>query len=393
MKKPPFPWLRRIAPELIELDTIPLFGNAPPFDWHRFSSLIASHFGVKELSIHPGEQMWRGENEWKKGLGPNLMVLPISVSPIQGQLFWIMSRKDIAKITSWMVNGKARSQSLSSELLQEGFFRYLLLEVLDGIQGMPPLQGLTLQLNEEDASPETTVFCIDIETVFDHNSCWGRLAISPEFKNSWVEHFKKNPTESIPVELARQTMLNVGVQVGSVSLLPKEWKKIEKGDFIVLDKGSYDARKEMGTATFMLGSTPLFNVRIKHNKIEFLDYAFYYEENMEQKAHGAPGTPGTPGNGHKHHPPHPHHEKPAEAVAPAEEDVISLKELPLFVSVELARLKISLEQLMSLSPGNLMELPIHPDQSVSLIVNGQLVGRAELVHLGETLGLRIIEIG
>ena len=76
-----------------------------------------------------------------------------------------------------------------------------------------------------------------------------------------------------------------------------------------------------------------------------------------------------------------------------EGEAIALKELPIYVTVELARLKISLDKLMHLNPGNMLELPIHPNQSVTLTINGQKVGRAELVYLGETLGLRILELG
>ena len=78
---------------------------------------------------------------------------------------------------------------------------------------------------------------------------------------------------------------------------------------------------------------------------------------------------------------------------PEEGEVVALKELSLYVTVEIAKLKITLDELMHLNPGNTLELPVHPDQGVSLTVNGQKVGRAELVHLGEQLGLRILEIG
>ncbi len=307
------------------------------------------------------------------------MILPITLSPIEGDLLWVMSQGDIAKLTSWMLNGKTRVRSFSSELLQEGFYRYLLLEALDSLQGMQPIQGLTPQLGEGAELPESDALCLDIEISFDDSSCWGRLFITPEFRKSWVHHFAQFPTEYIPTELARQTELEIGIKTGSVLLHLDEWKKIKKGDFVLLDKGSYDPKKGTGAATILLGQTPLFNTRIKHNKIELLDYAFYYEENMEQKAPG--------------HIPKPAPETPEENLEPAEGEVVSLKELPLYVTVELARLRITLEKLMQLNPGNMLELPITPDQPVSLTVNGQVIGKAELVYLGESLGLRILEIG
>ncbi len=370
MPHPPLAWVRKIAPELKHLDEVPLFGNAPSFDWERFSSLLASRLSVQKLSLQAVEQEWRSEETLKAGLGANLIVIPITLSPIHGSLFWIMSHEDIARFTSWMLNGKAKTRVLSSEILQEGFYRYMLLEVLDTIQELPALQGLTLHLNEEASLPHIKAFCMDVEIGFDQRSCWGRLVIPPDFRKSWVEHFSKMPGDYVSTETSRGTYLDFGIKTGSVLLHRDEWKKLKEGDFIVLDQGSYDARKGTGVATLMLGTTPLFNLKIKQNKIELLDYAFYYEDTMEQKASG---------NG--------------QNLEPAEGEVVAIKELPLYVTVEIARIKMTLDKLMHLNPGNMLELPIHPDQGVSLTVNGQKIGRAELVHLGETLGLRILEIG
>lgn len=376
MTAPPLAWIRRISPEIGLYDQIPLFGNAPPFDWQRFSSMMASRFGIQEFSLSGKERQWRDADEIKKGLGANLTILPISIAPIDGPVFWIMSQEDISRFASWLIHGKTRSRPLTSEVLQEGFYRYLALETLDTIQALDPLNGLTLHLNEQVEIPNEKAFCIDVEINFDGKSCWGRLAIPSEFRKRWVEHFSQMPSDYFPSEAARLTPLIVGVKTGSVLLHPAQWKQMKEGDFLLLDAGSYDARHNTGIATLMLGPTPLFNVKIKQNKIEILDYAFYYEDNMEQKAPG---------------------ELPAAAeaaqVPPAEGEVVAIKELPLYITVELARLKITLDQLMHLNPGNMLELPIHPDQGVSLTVNGQKVGRAELVYLGETLGLRILEMG
>jgi flagellar motor switch protein FliN/FliY len=292
-----------------------------------------------------------------------------------------MSHEDIARLTSWILNAKAKTRALSSEILQEGFYRYLLLEALDAAQGLPALNELTLHSNEESSLPEQNAFCINIEIAIDQRSCWGRLVIPPDFRTSWVNHFSKIPLDYLSSNLARETHLILGVKVGSILIKRNEWKKIKKGDFLVLDPGGYNPKQETGVASLTLGSTPLFNLKIQQNKIELIDYSFYYEDTMEQKG---------PGNGY-------YPDEPAESSEnqpqPAEGEVTAIKELPLFVTVELARLKMTLDKLMHLNPGNMLELPIHPEQGVSLTVNGQIVGRAELIYLGETLGLRILEIG
>jgi flagellar motor switch protein FliN/FliY len=366
----PLAWVRKIASVVPELNTIPLFGNAPVFDWHHFSALVAARISVPHLSIHAREQTWREPGDMKKGLGKDAIVYPIVASPI-GTVYWIMSQEDMIKFTSWLLKPQGKARALTSEILQEGFYRYLTLEVLDAIQGMQPLQHFSLHLSEEERSAEGRTFCIDLEIELERKVCWGRLAIPEEFRTAWVLYFEKLPSEYIPTELSRQLEIELGVKTGSVRLDQSEWKSLKEGDFVLLDRGSYDAQTGAGIALLTLGGTPLFNVKIHNNQLQLVDYAFYYEDNMEQK------------NGE-----HAHKEQ-----QPAEGEVVAIKELPLFVTVELARLKMSLDKLMHLNPGNTLELPIHPDQSVSLTVNGQKVGRAELVYLGENLGLRILEIG
>ncbi len=367
----PLAWVRRVVSEVPELNVIPLFGHAPFFDWHHLSSTLAARFGIPQLSIHSKEQKMREGAEIRKGLGTNLLTLPISISPL-GSAYWIMSREDMTKLTSWAMKPASKARALSSEILQEGFYRYLTLEALECIQGMEPFQPFSFQLSEEESSVDRA-FCIDIEIQFEAKSCWGRLVIPDDLRTAWIQHYSQMPSQYIPAEIARQTQLVVGVKTGSVLLHQDDWDQIKVGDFVLLDEGSYDPNKGTGIALLMLQSTPIFNVKIKQNKIELVDYAFYYEENMEQKGQ----TPS----------------QRVEKLPAHEGEVVALKELPLYVTVEIARLKITLDQLMHLSPGNVLEIPVRPEQGVSLTVNGQTVGRAELVHLGENLGLRILEIG
>jgi flagellar motor switch protein FliN/FliY len=179
--------------------------------------------------------------------------------------------------------------------------------------------------------------------------------------------------------VAQSVELDLGVKVGSCLLSQKEWKKAKAGDVLLLDHGSYDPRQKQGVAYFVLGPTPLFQVKIKHNKIQLLDYALIYEEQMEKKMAPEPSDDSFSG--------------PAESLVLSEGETVALKEMPVYVTVELARFRVTLEKLMHMAPGNLIELPIRPDQAVHLTVNGQIIGRAELVHLGEVLGIRILEKG
>ena len=370
----PYFWVRKIAEELKLNDQIPLFGNILPFDWDFFSSQISARFGAHHpLLLRPLYKGWKNPEEVKEGLGKGPVVLPITVGSLEGSAYWIMPKESIVKFTSWMMNGQVKARPFS-DLLAEGFYRYLALQVMDAASHLEPFQQLSPMLGESAPLPDTDTFCIDIEIDFDKHTSWGRLAIAPRLQKSWAQYFSA-PLEYLPENIASATEVNLGVKVGFTALSQQEWKKMKRGDFLLLDKSSYDPRKQTGAAYLTLGQLPLFSVKIKQNKIQLIDYAFMYEEEMQNDKPSEPI------------------QQEAEALPPAEEEAIALKELPIFVTVELARMRITLEKLMQLTPGNLIELPIHPDQAVKLTVNGQLVGHAELVHLGETLGLRILDLG
>lgn len=354
----PLNWIRRLTAALPELNAIPLFGNAPSLDWGTLSSLLSSRFGLS-CHIHPREQMWRQGAQIHQGIGSSLSTLPFSITPI-GSVYWLMSEEDRSKLLAALLHAKSRPSF--SEIFQEGLYPFVALEILDALSTLSPFSQLTLQMEGEPLS-DPKAFCIDLEMTLNGKSVWGRLIVPETFRSKWVQHFAHLPTEFSP--LAKSTPLTLSLKTGSVILDQTEWEQANPGDFIALDQG-YDPHKHTGPCLLMLQATPLFNVKIKSGKVELIDYAFYYEETMTKQG-------------------------PMPPVAP-EGELTALKQAPIYITVEIGRLQMTLEQLMKISPGNTLDLPIHPEQGVLLTVNGQPIGRAELLHLGEQLGLRILEI-
>jgi len=368
----PLAWARKVDAALRQLDRIPLYGNAPHFDIQQLSSLIASCLGAPSLSIELGNSSWCEASEVKEGLGSDVVSLGISITPLAGEAIWMMGREDVGHLTSWLMSGKTRNRPLNSEVLQEGFYRYAAMEALDALQETEALKSFSLKINDEGEMLEKNAYCIDIKISYERRSCWGCLVLSPRLITSWQRHFASMRELFCLSSAAQSIEAPLSICTGSVSLALQEWKQLKPGDFVVLDRGSYDPRHHEGAAILKLGSTPLFQVSLKENKLKLLDYAQVYEEIMKKSE--------APEN------------LPSEGVLPAEEErAIAVKELPLHVTVELARLRMTVDQLMKLAPGNFLELPIHPEQEVALTVNGQKIGRAELVYLGEVLGIRILE--
>lgn len=74
-----------------------------------------------------------------------------------------------------------------------------------------------------------------------------------------------------------------------------------------------------------------------------------------------------------------------------------LHDIEVTLTVELGRTRLSIRELLSLSPGNLVELDTQAHAPVKVFANGKLIAMAEVVtinHPGKDvkLGLRIVEV-
>lgn len=69
-----------------------------------------------------------------------------------------------------------------------------------------------------------------------------------------------------------------------------------------------------------------------------------------------------------------------------------LNDVPLQISVEMARLPVSAEQIVGLRVGQVLELDRVPGDPVDLSVNGKVIARGELVEVEGQLGVRVLNL-
>ena len=62
------------------------------------------------------------------------------------------------------------------------------------------------------------------------------------------------------------------------------------------------------------------------------------------------------------------------------------------VTVELGRTRLSVRDLLALTPGDVVELDRAAGSPADLLVNGRLIARGEVVVLDENFALRVTEI-
>lgn len=69
-----------------------------------------------------------------------------------------------------------------------------------------------------------------------------------------------------------------------------------------------------------------------------------------------------------------------------------LMDVPLDVSVEIGRTKKSVQEVLALNIGSVIELNKLSGEPVDLLVNGKVIAKAEVVIIDENFGIRITEI-
>lgn len=76
----------------------------------------------------------------------------------------------------------------------------------------------------------------------------------------------------------------------------------------------------------------------------------------------------------------------------AELNLDSLLDVPIDISVEIGRTKMTIGELISLSKGSIIEVKKTAGEAVDIYVNGKLLGKGEVVVVNERLGVRVVKI-
>lgn len=69
-----------------------------------------------------------------------------------------------------------------------------------------------------------------------------------------------------------------------------------------------------------------------------------------------------------------------------------LLDVPLDVAVELGRARMSIQELLGLGPGSVVELDKVAGEPLDILVNNRLVARGEAVVVNDKFGIRITDI-
>jgi hypothetical protein len=160
----------KISPPIQELNTIPLFGNAPALNLEILSNKLRNAFGIADFSIRLKAQKWKEKSEITEGLKGKLVTTSFLLFPIDSPIYWTLTKTNLDKFTSDMLSEKPSKKAFTSSVLQEGYYRFLNLEILSVLQTLEPIEQLSLQLSDDEPIFNEDAICIDIEITFNDNT-------------------------------------------------------------------------------------------------------------------------------------------------------------------------------------------------------------------------------
>lgn len=375
-----------------DIDEIPLF-RGKPFSFDDFSLSLKNELGLENFSVFCQIEGWQAKDKIQKNLGKNLSHLCLTFTPLLGNVYLLMDHSDIKTLISTLLTIN-KKKNFSSPILEEGYYRYLILLALETLKKTKTFTGLSPKIVEDAKLISDYAYSLNISIrineKYDINA---KIAITDDFRRSWNDFYSSSKSISID-QLKALLEIPLSVIGGHSFLTQKEIKGLNKGDFILLDKSSIDPESDGSRVVLTSNDSPLFHAKILKNKIHILDYANYIEENepMNDKKHIEEEPFENPDENLPEEEPL-EEDSEKEELTSFEEKRINLDEVPVKLTVELAKISFTLEKLMQLQPGNYLQLPIDLKNPVNLTVNGKIIAKAELTKLGDVLGVRILEIG
>ncbi len=393
----PLYWIKQIETELTDCKKIPLWGNSPYFPFEEFSLKMQTLLQCPTFKIYPiAHEPLIPENALSS-FGLNPKILSFELAPITGPLYWVISAESLNEITALLLS-KESSQGLLDPEFQQGFYDFLLLQACKEVENLKVYPDLHIQWGEEK-KPTNISFLIDVSIAIEEKTFPGRLLLSSEFQKGFATHFLKAAFNPLTSPISHSMDVSLRLEAGSCLISSLEWDSVQEGDFLILDRCSYDPETKKGTLDLTWDKTSLFKVKVKKTNLKILDYAVYNgdgttmdEEKSFEDQELSEAT--------EHLWDAPLDEELTEDLkeeAPLYENppdiLASTKDIPFQIVVEVDRIKISLEKLLQLQPGNVLELEARPEKGVTLTVNGKKIARGELLKLGDVLGVKIIEVG
>jgi flagellar motor switch protein FliN/FliY len=427
--------IRTILPELLELDGTPFLPVPKDFSWEELENSLLEKLRFR--SIHLVKEI--PETATQVDLHVPHFKIEVQVGPLMDPVYALFSKETVEKLSAYMLGNK--------EPLEEGYLHgfkdFLIGMAIQGVEKLVQKDGWTLKASDVEDLKGGPFLKFAVEaTIDDSLSADLIVAIPKDFLEEWREHYVNKGYQSFYEGAIKSAIeLPLSLEIGEVILNQEQFNELTLGDFICLDRLLWLPNKERGRTLISHQGTPLFLASVKAGGLKIIEHSNHYEvgetmaknddENLEDlidddeveeseesqmedeeseieeeeekptltRGGGIkPSTPSpvTPAPSLRPAPPLKVPSKDEEGLKLEETSIekgFSLSKTDVVVKVEIGRLKMALDKLTELEPGNILKLNVNPENGVNLVVNEKVIGRGELVSIGDLVGVRIIDLG
>jgi flagellar motor switch protein FliN/FliY len=400
-------WQKAITELLQETKEIPLWGTAPAFPFDNFNQTLKERFEIPDLHVDSRHVDWIPAGGWREGAGAKPLVFALEAPRLAGHVFWVVSVEEMKELCFSFLLSSHPTENMKDTPLSflKGFYRFLCLKALDTLAELEAFPGLRFTFSNQETVPDEPMFGIEASISCKGTKSFAKILVPQKTLGSFKEFFRDRGS-LLSKEQAANIEVALPLVIGNSTLGHHAWKQLHIGDFLILDHCDYKPKIKRGKARLFLEGHPIALCSLRGNSLEILEYQFdkeeivkdeeeYPEEEHEEFEEGGLDEPAEAEEGE-------FLEEELEEELPEEPEALSLpieempalgKEIPINLCVEVARIKMSLDKVLALKPGNLIELLVGPEQGVTITANGKAIARGELLLLGEALGVKITELG
>lgn len=382
--EPTLSWLHKRNESMISFmvkdkDSVPLFPK------EAFIHFIKEFFKLEVFDFSLEKRGWIEAGEELLNMEKDPLVQPLSMGPAEKSDFLCVTTEEDLKASMAVV---FEDPSLANFFYEKdklvGFHYYFMTELCHAVQSSGWYPSLTVKLADEVRFDVPLIqekrFVLDATCHLSNANFKLRFLIPESTFHSWNVFFAGlNATFDIS-RVEKTLPLVCSLEIGHTVLLMNDWQKVTKGTFILLDSCLYDSETGEGGAFLCFGGKALFGgkfLKEDGGRFKITNYPTMgfnmedseldqiNEEDIEVKNESDPSS------------------KSAQE---------ALGKIPLNLIIEVAKYNTTVEEFLKLTPGSILDLGVHPEQGVNLVVNGLKVGRGEVISLGDVLGVRVLEL-
>jgi hypothetical protein len=270
-----FEWLSKLEEAVDKLKIVPLWGHTLDIPLEKIAKTLCGRLGIKEMKISLGQAKSVAFHNFLSGMGENPMQLSLYLTPLSELFFWVISKESVAQLTRAMLSDSQNPEGVSDPDLQEGYFRYLCLETIDVLTSLRCFEELSLHIGAAAPLPEEGALCLDMTISFKENSFPARLICPAHFLESFKNYFAVKKKSLYSYARRVDVPLELSLTIGGTKLTAQEVARLEEGDFLFLDRCTYDPETKRGKGEFTIDGKPLFDALLEREEIKVQDYITY----------------------------------------------------------------------------------------------------------------------